>query len=167
MNTTYDVEPIDRAEEAGRCVDMMLTSEPWITLGLARETGLTILNDRGKEVYAVRDGHGVAGFIVLEMRGFATGYVQILCVRSDCRGRGVGSALLQWAEDRIFRDSPNAFICVSSFNPDARRLYERRGFELVGVLRDFIVTGYDEALLRKTRGTWAEFRRKQQLTADT
>ncbi|HJU72470.1 MAG TPA: hypothetical protein VJ717_01905, partial [Gemmatimonadaceae bacterium] len=72
------------------------------------------------------------------------------------------STLLQWAEDRVFRDSSNAFICVSSFNPGARRLYERRGFEPVGVLRDFIVSGYDEVLLRKTRGTWAEFRRKRE-----
>ena len=67
--------------------------------------------------------------------------------------------LIRWAETRIARDSPNVFICVSSFNPNARRLYERLGFEPVGVLRNLIVSGHDEILLRKTRGSWDDFRK--------
>ena len=101
----------------------------------------------------------LAGLVVLDMRGLLSGYIQILCVRPDRRASGLGSALLRWAEDRIFRDSPNAFICVSSFNAGARRLYERLGFEPVGVLRELIVPGHDELLLRKTRGPWSEFSR--------
>ena len=66
------------------------------------------------------------------MRGLLRGYVQILCVREDCRRQGLGFALLRWAEELIFRESPNVFICVSSFNAGARRLDERLGFELVG-----------------------------------
>ena len=57
----------------------------------------------------------------------------------------------------IFRDSPNVFICVSSFNAGARRLYERLGFELVGTLRELHVPGHDELLLRKTTGSWKTF----------
>jgi [ribosomal protein S18]-alanine N-acetyltransferase len=135
----------------------MVTSEPWLTLGLSRETALAVLTDPAKEVHAIRDATGVAGFIVIDMRGLLRGYVQILCVRTDCRRRGLGSALLRWAEERIFRDSPNMFICVSSFNAGARRLYERLGFELVGTLRELLVPGHDEVLLRKTQGTWAAF----------
>ena len=92
------------------------------------------------------------------MRGLLAGYIQILCVRPDCRGRGLGSILIRWAETRIFRDSPNAFIGVSSFNTGAQGLYKRLGFDPVGVLRELIVPGYDELLLRKTRGPWSEFR---------
>ena len=55
-------------------------------------------------------------------------------------------------------DSPDAFNCVSSFNAGARRLYERLGFEPAGELRELIVPGCDELLLRKTRGPWSEFR---------
>ena len=108
----------------------MVTSEPWITLGLSRERALPLFADPAKEIYAIRDAKGVAGFVVVDMAGLLRGYVQILCVRPDCRGRGLGSTLLQWAEERIYRDSPNVFICVSSFNPGARRLYERLGFEV-------------------------------------
>lgn len=70
----------------------------------------------------------------------------------------MGTALLSWAERRIHRESPNVFLCVSSFNVAAQRLYERLGYETVGRFADFIVQGHDELLLRKTRGPWAEFR---------
>ena len=136
----------------------MVTSEPWLMLRLSRETAIGVLTDPAKEVQAIRDASGVAGFVVVDMRGLLRGYVQILCVRADCRRRGLGSTLLRWAEDRIFRDSPNVFICVSSFNAGARRLYERLGFELVGTLRELLVPGHDELLFRKTKGTWEAFK---------
>lgn len=154
------IRPLDVEHEAAFCADLLMMSEPWITIGVTRELALSILTDPAKEIYALHDGRGVAGFVVLDMRGLLRGYVQILCVRPDCRGQGLGSQLLRWAEERIFRDSPNVFICVSSFNPGARRLYERFGFQAVGVLRELLIPGQDELLLRKTRGTWADFREK-------
>jgi ribosomal protein S18 acetylase RimI-like enzyme len=157
MMVEQRVEPLDRDGEAAECVELMVSSEPWLTLRLSRETALAVLTDPLKEVHAIRDANGVAGFVVIDMRGLLRGYVQILCVRADCRRRGLGSALLRWAEERISRDSPNVFICVSSFNAGARRLYERLGFEVVGTLRELVVPGHDELLLRKTRGTWAAF----------
>jgi ribosomal-protein-alanine N-acetyltransferase len=51
---------------------------------------------------------------------------------------------------------PNVFICASSFNPGARRLYERLGYQVVGELPDYIVRGHAETLLRKTTGPLAE-----------
>jgi ribosomal protein S18 acetylase RimI-like enzyme len=159
MSTEQRIEPLDRHREAAECAELMVTSEPWLTLRLSRETALAVLTDPLKEVHAIRDANGVAAFVVIDMRGLLRGYVQILCVRTDCRQRGLGSALLRWAEERIFRDSPNVFICVSSFNAGARRLYERLGFELVGTLRELVVPGHDELLLRKTRGPWAQHRR--------
>ena len=158
MFSQSDVRVLD-ANEASECADYMVSSEPWITLRLPREVALAALTDPAKEVYAVRDAKGVAGFVVLDMRGLVAGYIQILCVRPDRRGQGLGTKLIKWAEERIFKASPNVFICVSSFNTHARRLYERLGFEAVGLLRDLIVAGHDEFLLRKTRGAWADFRK--------
>jgi len=158
MPELSDVQTLD-PNEASACADLMIRSEPWITLRLPREAAVATLTDAAKEVYVLRDDQGVVAFVVLDMRGLVTGYIQILCVRPDCRGRGLGSTLIRWAEERIFKASPNVFICVSSFNAGARRLYERFGFEPVGVLRDLIVVGHDELLLRKTRGAWADFRK--------
>lgn len=152
------VQPIDRRRDAAECAELMVTSEPWLTLRLSRAGALAVLTDPAREVHAIRDAHGIAGFVIIDMRGLLRGYVQTLCIREDCRRRGLGSTLLRWAEERIFRESPNVFICVSSFNGDARRLYERQGFELVGTLRELIVPGHDELLLRKTKGSWDAFR---------
>jgi len=159
MNAHVEIRPLDRGRDAAACAEMMLSTEPWITLRLTRENALATIYDSAKEVYAARDARGVAGFVIIDMRGLMRGYIQTVCVRADRRGEGVGSRLVRFAEDRIFRESPNVFICVSSFNPDARRLYERLGFEQVGTLRELIVPGHDELVLRKTRGPWTEFQR--------
>ena len=150
-----------RAEDRARaeeCAQLMVTSEPWITLQRSLDSAMAALQDPGKEVYAVLDGENVAAFIILEMRGPIAGYIQTVYVRPDQRGHGLGAALIGWAEQRIARESPNVFLCVSSFNVAARRLYERLGYQVVGNLAGFVVRGHDELLLRKTRGPWAEFR---------
>jgi ribosomal protein S18 acetylase RimI-like enzyme len=41
------------------------------------------------------------------------------------------------------------FLCVSSFNDGARRLYERLGYIRVGQLPDYIVDGASEILMHK------------------
>jgi ribosomal protein S18 acetylase RimI-like enzyme len=86
------------------------------------------------------------------MTGAFVGYIQTVCIDPSCRGRGLGTRLLQFAEERILRVSPNIFMCVSSFNDAARRLYLRLGYHVVGELPDFIVQGHSEILLRKTVG---------------
>ena len=145
--------------EARACASIMATNDPWITLGRTFDRCLEAARDTALERYvAVSDGE-VIGFILISMRGSFTGYIKSIAVREDWRGRGIGSDLLAFAEKRILRDSPNVFICVSSFNSRARGLYERLGYETVGELRDFIVRGYDEILLRKTSGPLAEFGR--------
>ncbi len=144
--------------DAPECAELMASSEPWLTLrGIARGGPCRPHRSRARGARRPRF-EGIAGFVIIDLRGLLRGYVQILCVRADCRGRGLGSALLQWAEERIFHESPNVFLCVSSFNGGARRLYERRGYEVVGTLCGFVVAGHDELLLRKTRGSWEAFR---------
>jgi ribosomal protein S18 acetylase RimI-like enzyme len=157
MNVTR-IEPADRrrVEECGR---LMVTSEPWLTLGRTFDSAVQTLQDPGKELHAILENDEVAAFILLELRGPLAGYIQSICVRPELRGRGLGTGLLGWAEQYILRTSPNVFLCVSSFNDAARRLYERLGFEVVGRLAGFIVRDHDELLLRKTQGPWAEFRR--------
>ncbi len=136
---------------------MMIGTEPWITLQRSMASARRTLQDPGKELYAVRDENVVAAFVLLDMRGLLAGYIQSICVGADQRGGGLGAALIVFAEERIFRDSPNVFMCVSSFNSGARRLYQRPGYEVVGHLSGFVVREHDELLLRKTRGAWVDF----------
>jgi len=157
--TDADVRPLRDAAEARECAELMAAMEPWRTLGRTVEAGVRGLTDPAKEVHVFRDGDEVAGFLVLDLHGMLRGYIQTVCVAPSRQRSGLGTFLVGWAERRIARQSPNVFLCVSSFNPDAERLYRRLGYEVVGKLTDFIVTGHHEILLRKSTGSWAAFRR--------
>jgi len=151
------IHRMDRVGQAETCAKMMDESEPWITLGRGYDESVTILTDPSREVYLAMDGDEVAGFVVLEMGGAFAGYVKSIFVSPPYRGRGVGARLMSFVEERVFRERPNVFLCVSDFNEGARRFYERLGYEEAGELRDYIVRGRSEILLRKTVGPLAEF----------
>ena len=155
------IRPLADDDEARCCADIMVTSEPWLTLGRTMEQAMRILADRElQEVYvAVHDG-SVIGFVILILKGAFVGYIRTVAVHADWRSRGLGRRLIGFAEQRIFRESPNVFLCVSSFNERARTLYERLGYEAIGELRDYIVRGHSEIIMRKTLGPHGEFRRE-------
>jgi ribosomal-protein-alanine N-acetyltransferase len=138
--------------EAEECARLMANTDPWITLGRGYDACARVIQDPTREVYVAENESGIAGFIVLCMVGAFVGYIQTVLVAPDQQGQGIGSKLVGHAEERIFSESPNAFLCVSSFNSGARRLYERLGYRYVGELNDYIVRGHSELLFRKTRG---------------
>ena len=152
-----EIRRMESADEAEACARMMAGSEPWITLGRGYEASLGVVSDPSMEVYLALWGGEIAGFVVVSMAGAFTGYVKSICTAPGWRGRGVGSRLMSFVEDRIFREAPNVFICVSDFNEGARRLYRRLGYEVVGELRDYLVSGRSEILMRKTVAPLADF----------
>jgi ribosomal protein S18 acetylase RimI-like enzyme len=145
--------------EAAACAAIMSTSEPWVTLGRSYDRSLAVVGDPDAEVYVAvgPEPAAVAGFLVLTMRGAFTGYIRTVALHAEWRGRGLGTALIAFAERRILRETPNVFLCVSSFNGRARALYLRLGYEVVGELRDYLVRGHSEWLLRKSVAPLAEF----------
>ena len=151
------IKRLDGLEQAEACARLMAGSEPWIILGRGYGESLAILTDPSREVYLAMDGDEVAGFVVLEMEGAFTGYVKSIYVSPPYRRGGVGAWIMSFIEERVFRERPNVFLCVSDFNVGARRFYKRLGYEEVGELRDYIVIGHSEVLLRKTTGPLAEF----------
>ncbi len=145
------------ADEVHRCAQTMSTSEPWLTLRRGYTESVRILQDAEKEVYVAYQQDELVGFVIIDMKGAFRGYIQTVCVLTEWRGQGAGSKLIAFAEERIFRAAPNVFMCVSSFNQQAQRLYERLGYEKIGVLTNYIVSGHDEILLRKSLASWSEF----------
>ncbi len=69
-------------------------------------------------------------------------YLQAIAVDEHLRGAGVGSILIGWVEDQG-RASGSRRLCldVSGSNPGARRLYERRGMEVVSESKIFYMPG--------------------------
>src|SRR4051812_17959470 len=149
---------LDGDAEARACAEMMATTDPWIFFGRTFEQCLARVNNPVGEVWVARENGIARGFIILLLQGAFVGYIQVVCVAADARGSGVGSRLVAFAEDRIFRQFPNVFLCVSSINPRARQLYERLGYRLVGELDDYLVRGHSEFLMRKSVGPLVEFR---------
>ena len=147
-----EIRPLANDEEARTCAAMMCSTEPWITLNRTFDESLAILKDPSQEIYVAADGDQLLGFIIVMMRGAFTGYIRTVCVDANARGRGIGTLLVEFAEKRIFRDTPNVFLCVSSFNPRARALYERLGYEFIGELKNYIIDGASEFIMRKTIG---------------
>ena len=75
-------------------------------------------------------------------------YIASIATSAGVRGQGVGSALLDAAE-RWLPEARHMFLCVSSFNPRARELYERRGYTKVGEFPDYVIAGASEILMHK------------------
>ncbi len=132
--------------------DMMMTTDPWITLGFNYEQCLQAFEGNSKEIYILEITNEMAGFVILQVCGTFNGYIQTICIKEEYRGKGLGKKLLQFCEERIHQISPNVFICVSEFNERAIQLYYEYGFEYIGTLKDFVKKGFDELLLRKSIG---------------
>jgi ribosomal protein S18 acetylase RimI-like enzyme len=140
------------------CARMMEETDPWITLEMDYNQCLLAFEGKCKEVYVVESENEIAGFVILQVCGTFSGYIQTICIGKDHRGKGFGRKLLQFCEERILQFSPNVFICVSSFNKGAMKLYYDFGFKLVGEMENFVKQGFSEFLLRKTVGPRAGYK---------
>ena len=160
MEPLLVIRPIQGQPEIEACARMMAESEPWITLQRDYSASLRNLSSAEKEIYVAAKDDEIFGFIVLNLHGGFVGYIQSICVAPRRRNHGVGRKLVDFAERRVFKNYPNMFICVSSFNPGAQRFYRNLGYEVVGELKDFLVNGHSEILLRKTIGSLTEFRKR-------
>lgn len=154
------IEPLRDEAEARACAMMMVQTDPWITLRREFEHAFALVSDSSKEVYIARAGTTLIGHIVVNMQGPFAGYIQALVIGPEWRSRGIGARLVRFAEERIFRDSPNVFLCVSSFNKRAQQFYARLGYERIGELKDYVIPGASEFLMRKSIGPKDGFRRR-------
>jgi [ribosomal protein S18]-alanine N-acetyltransferase len=139
------------------CALMMSVTDPWITLDMNYDQCLQAFEGSSKEIYVIRYRNEIIGFVIIQTAGTFAGYIQTICINKDNRGHGYGKKLLQFCEERILKISPNVFICVSSFNQGAIKLYYNFGFKLVGELENFVKDGFSELLLRKTVGPRAGY----------
>jgi ribosomal-protein-alanine N-acetyltransferase len=137
-------------EEREWAAGLMASSDPWLTLGRGLEACRKACSLPGYELLVARAGGEPQGFALVHPRGVAGApYLASIAVAQAARGRGVGGRLLAFVEDRYRLEARHFFLCVSSFNAGARRLYERSGYEAVGVLEDYVIDGASEILMHK------------------
>lgn len=147
-------------EDYSECAKMMCATDPWITLQMNYDLCLTAFDGTCKETYVMRTQKDIAGFVIIQTGGTFSGYIQTICISEMHRGHGLGRKLLMFSEERILKFSPNVFICVSSFNKGAIKLYIDFGFKLIGQMDNFVREGLHELLLRKTVGPRVGYRPK-------
>ncbi|GKU24925.1 GNAT family N-acetyltransferase [Clostridium folliculivorans] len=78
-------------------------------------------------------------------------YLHIIAVRQEFRGKGIGKKLIKQFEENIFKKDSMIFLMVADFNKDAKKLYEKIGYEQVGIIPSFYRKGINEHLMMKTK----------------
>ncbi len=137
-------------DEPEWAASLMAHSEPWITLGASLDDCRRSCHDPEYLLYIARSEGRPRGAILLQRRGVASSpYVKSIAVDPRDRSRGIGAALLEFAEALFRAEARHLFLCVSSFNRRAYSFYERHGYEAVGVLEDHVLEGASEILMRK------------------
>ncbi len=152
LQNEFLIKPLNKKSEAEECARITASSEPWKTLGIGYEDSLKFFDEPLHEFYVAITGGKVIGYVAIQIAGAFTGYIRRIAVHSDWRGKGIGSQLMQFSENRIFTEKPNVFLCVSSFNTRAQELYKKLGYEVIGEIKDYVAAGYSEILMRKTKG---------------
>jgi predicted ester cyclase/ribosomal protein S18 acetylase RimI-like enzyme len=138
------------AEQREWAAALMAGSEPWITLRRDFDACRRAFQRPDSLVFIALAGDEPCGFTILQRRGVADSpYIKSVGVAEHFRGRGVGTGLVQFAEDFFRHESQHIFLCVSSFNVRARALYERLGYCFLAELKDFVIPGAAEILLHK------------------
>ncbi len=93
-----------------------------------------------------------AGFAwYIERGGFGlSGYLKLLGVHPNLRGRGVGGLLLEHTERlTLAAGCRDLLLMVSDFNLDAQEFYHDHGYTQVGGIPDYEAPGITELILRK------------------
>ncbi|HEY8803552.1 MAG TPA: N-acetyltransferase [Clostridium sp.] len=107
-----------------------------------------------KEMYLALDGEGkCVGYIRFVLNGifYNFPYVCNISVKKSFRSRGIGKRLLEFFEDISYAHSNKVFLLVSSFNEQAKKLYESIGYKQVGVINDLYKDGISEYIMMKVK----------------
>jgi ribosomal protein S18 acetylase RimI-like enzyme len=106
------------------------------------------------EIYVAEKDGETLGFIRYSLNGMFMmfPYLRNIAIKPGYRGQGIGTILLKYFENKAFKYSDTLFLLVSDFNPAAKRLYERIGYQQVGEIPNLIKEGISEQLLMKKRG---------------
>ena len=144
------IRRVSTDSEKKACAELMASSEPWTTLGISMDHIMDTLNDPLHEVHAAYIEEEIVGTIVIHAPGSFSAYLKNITVKPEWRGQKLGEKMMEFIENEVFSTYKNLFLCVSSFNKDAQRFYRKMGYEKIGELKDYLVEGHDEILMRKS-----------------
>lgn len=128
---------------AVRAIEALSFSNPWSDNTFRGEIQNTAVSF--PMVVVRRPGETVVGYIVFwQIRDDVQ--VNNVAVHPDCRGLGLGEALMRYAIDRT-REAGAAFMTleVRQSNAPALALYKKLGFEVMGVRKNYYTKPDEDA----------------------
>ncbi len=137
-------------EETEWSAIQMSKSAPWTILGISINQCRKSCFDPEFRLYIARCESELCGMVLVDPRGIAgSPYIKSIVVNEKFRNRGIGRQLIVYVENQYRPESRYLFLCVSSFNNGARKLYDQLGFKKVGEFEDYIIEGESEILMYK------------------
>jgi [ribosomal protein S18]-alanine N-acetyltransferase len=118
------IRPLRDENEARACAALIAETEPWKTIKFSVEQILQRLTHAQREVFVAEFQGEIAGALVLHLDGALNGYIQTIVVFEKFQCRGFGKKLMRFAEEKIFRQSPNVF-CASRISTNTRKNFTR------------------------------------------
>jgi ribosomal protein S18 acetylase RimI-like enzyme len=151
------IDPIVRpmtAEDRAAVIELLADSDPWKRLGYQARDWDSYFTPlpQGRDSYVVDKIGRVAGIAVVRQKFLVGDYLELLGVADWAKGKGLGGKLLAYVEAIVFARAKNLFACVSDFNDQGRKFYEKLGYQEIGPMPNLLIPGSAEILLRKTVG---------------
>jgi ribosomal-protein-alanine N-acetyltransferase len=95
-------------------------------------------------------GDRMVGFIAGDLRpSEQMAWIATVGVLPEYRGRGIGEALIRACEEQL--DIPTIRLSVRLSNEGAVRLYQRLGYQRVGIWPNYYLDGEDAVVMEKQR----------------
>ena len=130
--------------------ELLAKSEPWIKLGVKPEQLLKTCFDPEFLVFIAHIEDKLCGVLIMDPRGIAgSPYIKSIAVASEFRRKGIGAQMVSFAESYFQDQSRHMFLCVSSFNTQAKTFYSGLGYTEIGEFKDYIIEGESEILMYK------------------
>ena len=102
-------------------------------------------------LYVALIGEECVGFTYIIPKGafHSFPYLHLIAVKEEYRDMGIGKALLDFSESIASKMADKLFLVVADYNPDAKRFYERNGYQQVGEISNLYRPGITEYLMTK------------------
>ncbi len=139
-------------DEAADIASRLVQIDPWKTL----KTDKDRLAKHTETPNGVGGAWGIffkdklVGIVSIKPNWLVGPYLDFLGLVPAAQGEQLGADVLGWMEKQAqLSKARNMFLCVSSFNANAKGFYEKHGFEDVAELEGLLVEEYGEFLMRK------------------
>ena len=104
-----------------------------------------------ENLYVALIGEECVGFTYIIPKGafHSFPYLHIIAVKEEYRNKGIGKALLDYSEKIAYEMADKFFLVVADYNPEAKRFYERNGYQQVGAIPGLYRPGVTEYMMTK------------------